>query len=51
MISSDLQTYSGFILQITALSHALRNKIEVIQADGPSIIVGDEYTNEPITLT
>ena len=37
--------------QITALSKVLRLPIEVIQADGPSIIAGEHYDTEPLLLT
>ena len=37
--------------QIRALSVVLRRPLEVIQADGPSIVVGDDQQGEPLILS
>lgn len=36
--------------QLKALSQVLQLPIEVIQAESPSIIIGEEYDKPPITL-
>jgi len=42
----------GGQVELRALSHALKCQIEVIQATGPPMIVGDEYPSSPrLTLT
>nr|XP_014353373.1 PREDICTED: OTU domain-containing protein 6B-like [Latimeria chalumnae] len=40
----------GGQLELRALSHVLKIPIEVVQADAPSIIIGEEYERKPITL-
>ncbi|XP_069477444.1 deubiquitinase OTUD6B isoform X2 [Ambystoma mexicanum] len=40
----------GGQLEQRALSHVLQTPIEVIQADSAPIVVGEEYSNEPIIL-
>ncbi|XP_053571166.1 deubiquitinase OTUD6B [Bombina bombina] len=40
----------GGQLELRALSHVLKTPIEVIQADSPPIIIGEEYSSKPITL-
>ncbi|XP_074056105.1 deubiquitinase OTUD6B [Macrotis lagotis] len=40
----------GGQLELRALSHILQTPIEVIQADSPPIVVGEEYSNKPLTL-
>ncbi|KAM4688742.1 deubiquitinase OTUD6B [Discoglossus pictus] len=40
----------GGQLELRALSHILKIPIEVIQADSPPIVIGEEYTTKPITL-
>ncbi|XP_072459702.1 deubiquitinase OTUD6B isoform X2 [Notamacropus eugenii] len=40
----------GGQLELRALSHILQMPIEVIQADSPPIVVGEEYSNKPLTL-
>lgn len=34
-----------YFFQLRALSHVLKCKIEVIQATGPPVILGEEYKN------
>ncbi|KAH0617579.1 hypothetical protein JD844_015983 [Phrynosoma platyrhinos] len=36
--------------RLRALSHVLQTPIEVVQMDSPPIIVGEEYSGEPLTL-
>lgn len=41
-------------LQLRALSHVLKRPIEVVQAKGPDVVVGEEYRDKglsPVTLT
>ncbi|XP_077023293.1 deubiquitinase OTUD6B isoform X2 [Tamandua tetradactyla] len=40
----------GGQLELRALSHILQTPIEVIQADSPPIIVGEEYSKNPLIL-
>ncbi|TSK28204.1 OTU domain-containing protein 6B [Bagarius yarrelli] len=40
----------GGQLELRALTHVLQFPIEVIQADSPTIIIGEEYNKPPITL-
>ncbi|KAF5909123.1 otu domain-containing protein 6b, partial [Clarias magur] len=40
----------GGQLELRALTHVLHLPIEVIQADSPAIIIGEEYDKPPITL-
>uniref|UniRef100_A0A8C5QQ66 OTU domain-containing protein n=1 Tax=Leptobrachium leishanense TaxID=445787 RepID=A0A8C5QQ66_9ANUR len=40
----------GGQLELRALSHILQAPIEVIQADSPLIVIGEEYSIRPITL-
>ncbi|KAF6390584.1 OTU deubiquitinase 6A [Rhinolophus ferrumequinum] len=40
----------GSQVELRALSHILQSPIEVIQADAPILIIGEEYTRKPITL-
>ncbi|XP_043827108.1 deubiquitinase OTUD6B isoform X2 [Dromiciops gliroides] len=40
----------GGQLELRALSHILQTPIEVIQADSPPIVVGEEYSNKPLIL-
>ncbi|KAM9041156.1 OTU domain-containing protein 6A [Megaptera novaeangliae] len=40
----------GGQLELRALSHVLQTPIEVIQANSPVVIMGEEYTKKPITL-
>ncbi|XP_061109410.1 deubiquitinase OTUD6B [Conger conger] len=40
----------GGQLELRALSQVLEMPFEVIQADSPSIVIGEEYTNAPIVL-
>uniref|UniRef100_A0A3P9LGU6 ubiquitinyl hydrolase 1 n=1 Tax=Oryzias latipes TaxID=8090 RepID=A0A3P9LGU6_ORYLA len=40
----------GGQLELRALTHVLRLPIEVIQADSPTLKIGEEYDAEPITL-
>ncbi|XP_011369749.1 OTU domain-containing protein 6A [Pteropus medius] len=42
-------TWGGQI-ELRALSHVLKTPIEVIQADAPVFIVGEEYTKKPVIL-
>ncbi|XP_067007557.2 deubiquitinase OTUD6B isoform X2 [Anabrus simplex] len=41
----------GGEVELRALSHAIKCPIEVIQAVGPSIIIGEEYPGKRITIT
>ncbi|KAK2185994.1 hypothetical protein NP493_215g05052 [Ridgeia piscesae] len=47
----ETTTEWGGQLEIRALSNVLRQPIEVIQADAPSIIVGDEHQGESLLLS
>ncbi|KAI0221134.1 Deubiquitinase OTUD6B [Lamellibrachia satsuma] len=47
----ETTTEWGGQLEIRALSNVLRQPIEVIQADAPSIIVVDEHQGEPLVLS
>nr|XP_006636061.1 PREDICTED: OTU domain-containing protein 6B [Lepisosteus oculatus] len=40
----------GGQLELRALTHILQMPIEVIQADSPVVVIGDEYEKAPITL-
>ncbi|MCJ8749646.1 hypothetical protein PDJAM_G00178650 [Pangasius djambal] len=40
----------GGQLELRALTHVLQLPIEVVQADSPAIIIGEEYDKPPITL-
>ncbi|XP_055986134.1 OTU domain-containing protein 6A [Sorex fumeus] len=40
----------GGQLELRALSHVLKTPIEVIQAESPMIVIGEEYSKKPITL-
>lgn len=40
----------GGQLELRALSHILQTPIEVIQADSPAIVIGEEYTRKPLIL-
>uniref|UniRef100_A0A8D2D1R7 ubiquitinyl hydrolase 1 n=1 Tax=Sciurus vulgaris TaxID=55149 RepID=A0A8D2D1R7_SCIVU len=40
----------GGQLELRALSHILQTPIEIIQADSPAIIVGEEYSKKPLIL-
>ncbi|XP_066434524.1 deubiquitinase OTUD6B [Eleutherodactylus coqui] len=40
----------GGQLELRALSHILQTPIEVIQADASPIIIGEEYSDQPITV-
>uniref|UniRef100_A0A8C3WA54 ubiquitinyl hydrolase 1 n=1 Tax=Catagonus wagneri TaxID=51154 RepID=A0A8C3WA54_9CETA len=40
----------GGQLELRALSHILRSPIEIIQADSPPIVVGEEYSKKPLIL-
>ncbi|KAI5087192.1 OTU domain-containing protein 6B [Silurus meridionalis] len=40
----------GGQLELRALTHVLQIPIEVIQADSPAIVTGDEYNKPPISL-
>ncbi|KAK2083345.1 OTU domain-containing protein 6A [Saguinus oedipus] len=40
----------GGQLELRALSHVLKTPIEVIQADSPILVIGEEYTKKPIIL-
>ncbi|XP_006735258.1 OTU domain-containing protein 6A [Leptonychotes weddellii] len=40
----------GGQLELRALSHVLQTPIEVIQADSPAVVIGEEYTRKPLTL-
>lgn len=43
-------TLWGGQVELRALSHILQTPIEVIQADTPIIVMGEEYTQKPITI-
>ena len=45
-----LRALWGGQLELRALSHVLQTPIEVIQANSPAVIMGEEYTKKPITL-
>ncbi|XP_006868615.1 PREDICTED: OTU domain-containing protein 6A [Chrysochloris asiatica] len=40
----------GGQLELRALSHVLQTPIEVIQADSPVVVIGEEYTAKPLVL-
>ncbi|XP_004439938.1 PREDICTED: OTU domain-containing protein 6A [Ceratotherium simum simum] len=40
----------GGQLELRALSHVLQTPIEVIQSDSPALLIGEEYTQKPLTL-
>uniref|UniRef100_G1SSI0 ubiquitinyl hydrolase 1 n=1 Tax=Oryctolagus cuniculus TaxID=9986 RepID=G1SSI0_RABIT len=40
----------GTQLELRALSHILQTRIEVIRADSPALIIGEEYNTKPLTL-
>ncbi|XP_053435856.1 OTU domain-containing protein 6A [Nycticebus coucang] len=40
----------GSQLELRALSHILQTPIEVIQADSPAVVIGEEYTRRPLIL-
>ncbi|XP_066531145.1 deubiquitinase OTUD6B [Hoplias malabaricus] len=40
----------GGQLELRALTHVLQFPIEVIQADSPAIVIGEEYSKQPVTL-
>ncbi|XP_003816938.1 OTU domain-containing protein 6A [Pan paniscus] len=40
----------GGQLELRALSHVLKTPIEVIQADSPNLVIGEEYVKKPIVL-
>ncbi|XP_012868003.1 PREDICTED: OTU domain-containing protein 6B isoform X3 [Dipodomys ordii] len=40
----------GGQLELRALSHILKTPIEIIQADSPPIVVGEEYPKKPLIL-
>lgn len=40
----------GGQLELRALSHVLQTPIEVIQADSPAVVFGEEYDKKPLTL-
>ncbi|XP_049560594.1 OTU domain-containing protein 6A [Orcinus orca] len=40
----------GSQLELRALSHVLQTPIEVIQANSPAVVIGEEYTKKPLTL-
>ncbi|XP_007119657.1 OTU domain-containing protein 6A [Physeter macrocephalus] len=40
----------GSQLELRALSHVLQTPIEVIQANSPAIVIGEEYNKKPLTL-
>ncbi|XP_036125933.1 OTU domain-containing protein 6A-like [Molossus molossus] len=40
----------GSQLELRALSHVLQTPIEVIQAEAPVQVIGEEYSNKPLTL-
>ncbi|XP_069895226.1 OTU domain-containing protein 6A [Dipodomys merriami] len=54
----DFKTYCDNIvrgswggqLELTALSHILQTPIEVVQAESPIIMIGEEYNKKPLTL-
>ena len=37
-------------LQLRAMSEALSTPMEVVQAEGPNVTVGEDYSGTPITL-
>ncbi|XP_032218456.2 deubiquitinase OTUD6B isoform X2 [Nematostella vectensis] len=41
----------GGQLELRALSHVLRLPIEILQADAPAIKIGEEFEEQPITLS
>lgn len=47
----ETTTEWGGQLEIRALANVLRQPVEVIQADGPSIVVGDEHQGESLLLS
>ncbi|XP_049727650.1 OTU domain-containing protein 6A [Elephas maximus indicus] len=40
----------GGQLELRALSHVLQTPIEVIQADSPVVVIGEEYAKKPLVL-
>lgn len=40
----------GGQLELRAMSHVLQTPIEVVQANSPIIVIGEEYNQKPITL-
>ncbi|KAM5195938.1 OTU domain-containing protein 6A [Hipposideros larvatus] len=46
----EYSTLWGGQVELRALSHVLQTPIEVIQADAPIFVIGEEYTQKPITL-
>ncbi|XP_073919019.1 OTU domain-containing protein 6A [Castor canadensis] len=40
----------GGQLELRALSHILQTPIEVVQAESPTIVIGEEYNKKPLTL-
>ena len=40
----------GSQLELRALSHVLQTPIEVIQANSPAVVIGEEYTKKPLIL-
>ncbi|XP_050997557.1 OTU domain-containing protein 6A [Acomys russatus] len=40
----------GSQLELRAMSHVLQTPIEVVQANLPIIVIGEEYTRKPLTL-
>ncbi|MGH0185502.1 UNVERIFIED_CONTAM: hypothetical protein FKN15_030697 [Acipenser sinensis] len=40
----------GGQLELRALSHILKMPVEVIQAESPTIVIGEEYENTPVRL-
>ncbi|XP_047620285.1 OTU domain-containing protein 6A [Phacochoerus africanus] len=40
----------GGQLELRALSHILQTPIEVIQANSPAVVIGEEYTKRPLIL-
>ncbi|XP_038171879.1 OTU domain-containing protein 6A [Arvicola amphibius] len=40
----------GGQLELRAMSHVLQTPIEVVQANSPIIVIGEEYNRKPITL-
>lgn len=40
----------GGQLELRAMSHVLQTPIEVVQADSPIIVIGEEYNRKPLTL-
>ncbi|CAO2623590.1 OTU domain-containing protein 6A [Lemmus lemmus] len=40
----------GGQLELRAMSHVLQTPIEVVQANSPIIVIGEEYSRKPITL-